>query len=270
MYCINPNTPQYQEILKEVGGNPLTANEIYRQRYLKDGVDDVFEQNTKLSSIGTPEEYSSYLNTIFPDSVVKDIVYHGSKEKNIDKFKTEGSLDNVGKYGAMFGSINAAKLRVSNLNDSRIYPVILNLQNPKNFGNLQVFNEIDYNNVYKSLNKTAKEGWKEEGFDGLLIDYRNSKSDLEIMQRVKIYDYLGDEYVVFDPEQIHILGGKEDLEGFQRYLENQRVEDKRMTPEKIELLAMARENLSEEEASIVENILNGDENFTDLSNFTCS
>lgn len=133
MYCINPNTPQYQEILKEVG-NPLTANEIYRQRYLKDGVDELFEQNPELSSIGTPEEYSSYMD------------------------------------------------------------------------------------VSMNINR----------------------------------------------------GSEEDIRMFQEYLENQRVEEKRLTPEKMELLSIARETLSEEEVSIVENILNGDENFTDMSNFTCS
>jgi hypothetical protein len=133
MYCINPNTPQYQEILKEVG-NPLTANEIYRQRYLKDGVDELFEQNPELSSIGTPEEYSSYMD------------------------------------------------------------------------------------VSMNINR----------------------------------------------------GSEEDIRMFQEYLENQRVEEKRLTPEKMELLSMARETLSEEEVSIVENLLNGDVNFTDMSNFTCS
>jgi hypothetical protein len=133
MYCINPNTPQYQEILKEVG-NPLTANEIYRQRYLKDGVDELFEQNPELSSIGTPEEYSSYMD------------------------------------------------------------------------------------VSMNINR----------------------------------------------------GSEEDIRMFQEYLENQRMEEKRLTPEKMELLSMARETLSEEEVSIVENLLNGDVNFTDMSNFTCS
>ena len=37
-----------------------------------------------------------------------------------------------------------------------------------------------------------------------------------------------------------------------------------------ELLNIAKENFSEEEASLIENQLNGDNGFADLSNFTCS
>ena len=52
-----------------------TANKI------KKGVDFVFEQNPELIKIGTKEQYSEYLDTIFPDSKVKDIVYHASPNK---------------------------------------------------------------------------------------------------------------------------------------------------------------------------------------------
>ena len=33
-------------------------------------------------------------------------------------------------------------------------------------------------------------------------------------------------YVVFEPEQIHILGGKQDIEGFKGFVEEQRVEQR--------------------------------------------
>ena len=55
---------------------------------VKEGVDFVFEQSPELSSIGTKEQYSQYLDQIFPNSVVKDIVYHGSPVK-FDNFKKE-------------------------------------------------------------------------------------------------------------------------------------------------------------------------------------
>lgn len=41
--------------------------------------------NTELNTIGTEEQYSQYLNTIFPDSKIKDIVYHGSGVNIISK-----------------------------------------------------------------------------------------------------------------------------------------------------------------------------------------
>ena len=51
---------------------------------IKDGVTSVFEENPELSNIGTQEEYSQYLDTIFPDSEVNDIVYRGDKSKTIN------------------------------------------------------------------------------------------------------------------------------------------------------------------------------------------
>jgi len=45
----------------------------------------VFEQNPDLARIGTKEQYEKYLKTIFPESKVKDIVYHRGPEK-IERF----------------------------------------------------------------------------------------------------------------------------------------------------------------------------------------
>ena len=57
------------------------STEVKNPSLIKDGVQELFESNPELANIGTPEQYSQYLDTIFPDSKVKDIVYHGSKEK---------------------------------------------------------------------------------------------------------------------------------------------------------------------------------------------
>jgi hypothetical protein len=54
----------------------------------KIGVSEVFTENPDLASIGTEKQYSEYLDTIFPDSKVKDIVYHGTK--SADKILEEG------------------------------------------------------------------------------------------------------------------------------------------------------------------------------------
>ena len=66
-----------------------------RNKLVKDGVDFVFEQNPELSTIGNQQQYSQYLETIFPNSKVKDIVYHGSP--NIfDEFSDEFKGKNTG------------------------------------------------------------------------------------------------------------------------------------------------------------------------------
>lgn len=50
------------------------------------GVDFVYNQNPDLLTIGTKEQYSNYLSTIFPESKLQDIVYHGTNV-GIDDFK---------------------------------------------------------------------------------------------------------------------------------------------------------------------------------------
>jgi hypothetical protein len=49
---------------------------------VKEGVSELFSSNPELASIGTQEQYSQYLDTIFPDSQVKDIVYRGGEKED--------------------------------------------------------------------------------------------------------------------------------------------------------------------------------------------
>jgi len=67
------------------GKNEIVNDEKFDENYnlnkIKSGVEELFDSNPELANIGTAEQYSQYLDTIFPDSQVKDIVYHGSKNK---------------------------------------------------------------------------------------------------------------------------------------------------------------------------------------------
>jgi hypothetical protein len=49
---------------------------------VKEGIKELFNSNAELASIGTPEQYSQYLDTIFPNSKVKDIVYRGGEKED--------------------------------------------------------------------------------------------------------------------------------------------------------------------------------------------
>ena len=86
----------------------ILDNKEYPEK-TKKGVDFVFEENPELDNIGTKEQYSKYLDTIFPDSKVKDILYNRSSQKieAFDKSKTKEmngnrfyfSTFNTGRYG---------------------------------------------------------------------------------------------------------------------------------------------------------------------------
>lgn len=58
------------------------------QNKIKEGIEELFDSNPELSNIGTAEQYSAYIDSIFPDSKMKDIVYHGSK--SVDRILKEG------------------------------------------------------------------------------------------------------------------------------------------------------------------------------------
>lgn len=157
---------------------------------VKPGVVELFESNPELVSTGTPEQYSQYLNTIFPDSKVKDIVYHGTKGYNkitgeelpkFEKFdksfigKGQGLRSDDMAKGFYFGSY-----KIADRAGTRVIPAILNIQ--------------------EETNTTVR---------------RNTKD----------FDTTGDVFVVFEPEQIHILGSKQDIEGFKAFVSKGKSED---------------------------------------------
>ena len=73
-----------------------------QENYNPSDVDFVFKSNPKLGEIGTKEEYSDYVSTIFPSSKVQDIVFHRTKSKvSFEKFDLSFAK-NLGDYGKAF------------------------------------------------------------------------------------------------------------------------------------------------------------------------
>ncbi|MCF7833757.1 MAG: hypothetical protein K9L98_00285 [Candidatus Pacebacteria bacterium] len=106
----NPDSPQ-ENIDGEAKPEPKSVNEkraevlkifnnqengTKKKEVVKEGVDFVFQQNPELANIGTIEQYSKYIDTIFPESKLKDIVYHGTKTYE-DLIKHGFSKDFSGK-----------------------------------------------------------------------------------------------------------------------------------------------------------------------------
>ena len=154
---------------------------------VKPGVTELFDSNPELSSIGTQSQYSQYLDTIFPDSKVKDILWHSSKLDKIDKFKKlytaeENRNQQYNTYGTYFSTdINYAK----GYNEGQLVAILYNSKNLKNINN--------YSDFY--------------------IIQQEPKSD-------SYYNRENNEYVVFEPEQIHILGNNQDIEGFKEFVDS--------------------------------------------------
>jgi len=173
----------WNSLIKEGVVNRATADE----QSLKFNID--YKQQAQ-------QLYSQYLDTIFPESKVKDIVYHGTAN-DIQEFTD--STFNYGKgiyftkdfnYATQYRRVDINK--PYNKKGGENIPVLINTINPKIFKNTEDF---DYNEFGKIKNKPTTN-------DAYILDEPEAS-----------------EYVVFEPEQIHILGSKQDIEGFKNWTE---------------------------------------------------
>ena len=180
---------------------------------IKEGVSELFESNPELATIGSKIQYSQYLDTIFPDSKVKEIVYHGTLPENkFEKFDKQRGTNLSGEYGGIhFGDLTTAKERPTKVIQAEnfllgvegdlanfrpnIIPVILNISNIKRVEEGKNWGQGDWNKLIS----------KEQEADAFI--YSN-----------KIENKGKDSYVVFEPEQIHILGSKQDIENFANFV----------------------------------------------------
>lgn len=163
---------------------------------IKEGVSFIFEQNPELSKIGTPEQYSQYLDTIFPDSKIKDIVYHGSSDSSsilnngFDKEKLSRSPSfNFIKDKNKANGIAMSQWELTG--KEGVISVVLNVEN---------IEKRDWN---ISATQNQNNG------DGLIVYNTPEQSDY---------------YVVFNSEQIHVLGSKQDIEKFNEFVFKPRTE----------------------------------------------
>ena len=183
------------------------------ENYSQDTIEQVFLAHPELAAIGTPGQYSQYLSTIFPDSVVKMILHHRSPNK-IDKFdKSRISQTNARKF--YFSPFNTSRY------GSNLYYVILNIKNlakpqDKEWLDAYISNHPEYvegRNKWFSPSVEMYVNSDKYGFDGVFA-YEGTNDD---------------EYSVYEPEQIHILGSQEDIEGFKKFVGEKITEAKKET-----------------------------------------
>lgn len=183
------------------------AGENYSDDYLflqqgggvtKPGVEEVFNSVPELASVGTPEQYSQYLDTIFPNSEVKDVVYHGTGESTkIESFKArDGRIyfsDNLtASQYANWDEFNRAQDDPFSNPKAQVVPAIINLENAV------TLDGVDFKET-----ETNKEG---DGIIGL-----NVKDPLGGIET---------QYVVRDASQVHVLGSNKDVQDFKNFVES--------------------------------------------------
>jgi hypothetical protein len=169
----------------------------------KEDINFVFEENPDLITIGTKEQYEKYLETIFPESKVKDIVYHRGPEK-IERF-----------YRSKIKNRNGKRFYFSPFNTYRYgQQVTQALLNIKNLAIPYDDNFLDEVNKKHPEYTEGKSKWfhlpaqiyvdaDKYGYDGV-ADLDGSSND---------------EYSVYSPDQIHVLGSKKDIKCFKKHVQ---------------------------------------------------
>lgn len=174
---------------------------LFSPTIVKTGVQELFESNPELANIGTPEQYSQYLDTIFPNSKVKDIVYHGTKSKNrLEIFDDNqiGALDSgyFGRGFYMTPDFNYANNYIGD--EGHVEYLLIDSQNPIN---------VTMNDANTNINLNNN--------DSVIVTYGE---DLLGLNDIEQNPNEVAEIVIKDSKQIHILGSKQDIEGFKDFV----------------------------------------------------
>lgn len=265
-----------QEFATSIAKNKDVIDSFERKM---EGIDYAFSQSPELASIGSKVQYLQYLSTIFPNSKVKDIVYHGSLNKieAFDKTKLgqltqaasarEGffftnnplvaesyavpkNLEETEKGKELIKQFDTTGLDPSHEEDAMFIDMynsqIEQYRDDFDFDAIPYkkgFNKMIgwktstiyeyYSEVYFSLiNLTdpkvkdfKNEPYREESYYDIIISAKKENNDGVVL--LNTYDgrhrwnsIPSDVYTVFEPEQIHILGSKQDIDKFKEWKQN--------------------------------------------------
>ncbi len=185
---------------------------------IKEGVDFVFEQNPTLATIGTKEQYSQYLESIFPNSTVKDILYHYSSYEKIKEegFKFFTELDGAAGAGLVEAIyFTAKKDNYWGKNDLSKYAAIINAEHPLDVRNATSEEDPAVLEYHALMEEGAEKPSHSEG------KYETAKNR-KLAFTEKGYDTVLapelEEVVVFDKNHIHILGSQYDVQKFKEFV----------------------------------------------------
>jgi hypothetical protein len=194
---------------------------VDKEAPVKRGVPELFELTPELAAIGTVKDYSDYLDTIFPDSQIKNVAYHDSNSPNIEKFRND--INGIWTTGdPNWWQKGEYK-----------YRVLLDVKSPKIIRDpLNSSFAIDFfadkkNDKFDSYITTGLSGNLEEGV-----------------------------YVLRDSDQTHILGSKKDLNDFKKFVSAKPTETRKQSAAEIRADEMYTLQRSASRAEVISRPIN--------------
>ena len=282
--------PTYQLVKKTEPAEKTLAAPV-ATTIAKEGTSDVFKNNSKLSEIGTEEQYSAYLDTVFPSSKVDGIQYHGT-QREFEEFKLGVSKvspgttatdlfwftnrESAGMYAgeqvdwSKFTAEEIAEgkkaMLEKGMTTSRVIPSVLDSKNPFDYENpehLKIIEEIikSREDYIPGDVETFTEAIKKEGnwfrLEKLTEEIKKAGFDGVFALERDDNGNLSKDLAVFSPSQIQILGSKQDIKGFKEFVSKPGADSRQF-----ELSALEAEEraLLKEEAELRNSLNKEDEN----------
>ena len=176
--------------------------------------DDIYLRGVDLSQQNQQAQqlYSQYLDTIFPDSKVKDIVYH------VNKTGTVSPQDGKAFYSTSLGSW---LIELEEMKGNR-NPVLINITNP-----------TEVSSEYEFTDKAQK--FRESGLGDEYVtpDEVRKKGTDSVIGRDSGQGINEKTYVTYNSSQVYQLGTKQDIERFKEFVKSP--EGRTTSPETDEL-----------------------------------
>jgi hypothetical protein len=179
---------------------PYKISNAINKGVKENAVITAYNRNPATKDIGNLWDYQYYLDNVFPNSKVKDVLWHGSTSKNLQSFSPE----HIGSHAPIKKSVGMylAPERATSTNYGKkgdVYPVLLNTENP--FITDQIFGGISKNGV--NVAKISPE----------------VRSTLLANNDAVIAPKRG-EIAFFNPDDALILGSDADVAGFREFMGN--------------------------------------------------
>jgi hypothetical protein len=204
------NIKEWKSQINEAISKIPTSKVINTNKYLSDLFITPQQKQQALQA------YSQYLDSIFPDSKVKDIVYH------VNKTGTVSPQDGRAFYSTSLGSW---LIELEEMKGNR-NPVLINITNP-----------TEISSEYEFTDKAQK--FRESGLGDEYVtpDEVRKKGTDSVIGRDSGQGFNEKTYVTYNSNQVYQLGSKQDIEGFKNFVENRSFNQVELDPELSNYLA---------------------------------